>query len=97
MAKIKVSVERIDGHCNLPVQVGDHFYVVDSKLLVPEGQHICIWALQSMMPVFPIFGVRDNLEDSHWVRKVRTFTCPDPEGRVHYRLEQIDSRAEKKS
>ncbi len=37
MAKIKVSVERIDGSCSLPVLVGDHFYVEDSKLYVPAG------------------------------------------------------------
>jgi len=29
MAKIKVTVERIDGYCNLPVHIGDHFYVED--------------------------------------------------------------------
>jgi aldehyde:ferredoxin oxidoreductase len=27
MAKIKVSVESIDGYCNLPMLVGDHFYI----------------------------------------------------------------------
>jgi uncharacterized repeat protein (TIGR04076 family) len=77
MARIKVSVERIDGHCNLPVQVGDHF----------EGKHICIWALQSMMPVFPILAEKDRLDEGHWVRKISTFSCPDPKGLVQFRLE----------
>lgn len=90
MAKIKVSVEKIDGYCNLPVQVGDYFYVEDSKLYVPEGKFVCIWALQSMMPVFPILSVRDSLEKGHWVRKVKNFTCPDPEGLVQFRLEVMD-------
>ena len=62
MSKIKVTVERINGYCNLPVQVGDFFYVEDSKLIVPDGQHVCIWALQSMMPIFPIFSERNCLE-----------------------------------
>ena len=87
MARIKVSVERIDGYCNLPVQVGDHFFVEESKLGVPEGQYVCIWALQSMMPIFPILAVRDRLEDGHWVKKVQNFVCPDPKGLVHFRLE----------
>ncbi len=87
MARIKVSVEKIDGYCNLPVQVGDYFYVEDSKLFVPDGQHVCIWALQSMMPIFPILNVRDRLEDGHWVKTVKNFVCPDPKGLVHYRLE----------
>jgi uncharacterized repeat protein (TIGR04076 family) len=90
MAKIKVSVEGIDGHCNLPVQVGDYFYVEDSKLSVPEGKFVCIWALQSMMPIFPILEVKDRLEDGHWVKKVKNFSCPDPEGLVKFRLELVE-------
>ena len=89
MAKIKVSVERIDGYCNLPVQVGDYFYVEDSKLTVPEGKHVCIWALQSMMPVFPILNERDKLDDGHWIKTVDRFSCPDPKGLVQYRLEIV--------
>jgi carbon-monoxide dehydrogenase iron sulfur subunit len=89
MAKIKVSVDRIDGHCNLPLLVGDHFFVEDSKLFIPDGKFVCIWALQSMMPVFPILAARDQLEDSHWVKKVKTFSCPDPKGLVQFRLEVV--------
>ena len=90
MAKIKVSVERIDGYCNLPMLVGDSFCVEDSKLSVPEGKYICIWALQSMMPIFPILANRDRLDEQHWIRKVNRFSCPDPKGLVQYRLELIE-------
>ena len=90
MAKIKVSVERIDGYCNLPMLVGDYFTVEDSRLYVPEGKYICIWALQSMMPIFPILASRDKLEEGHWVKKVKNFSCPDPKGQVQYLLELIE-------
>jgi uncharacterized repeat protein (TIGR04076 family) len=90
MAKIKVSVERIDGYCNLPMQVGNYFFVEDSKLYVPDGQHVCIWALQSMMPIFPILEERDKLEDGHWIKKVKIFSCPDPDGLVQFRLDMIE-------
>ena len=90
MAKIKVTVERIDGHCNLPMQVGDCFYVEGSKLTLPEGKHICMWALQSMMPVFPILSQRDRLDEDHWVREISTFSCPDPKGLVQYRLDVME-------
>ena len=90
MAKIKVTVERIDGYCNLPVLIGDHFFVEGSKLQVPEGAHVCIWALQSMMPVFPILNVRDCLPDDNWVKTVKHFTCPDPDGKVIFRLEVVE-------
>lgn len=89
MPKIKVTVERIDGHCNLPVLVGDHFFIEGSKLVVPEGTNVCIWALQSMMPVFPILNVRSSLPDGHWVKSVKHFTCPDPDGKVIFRLELV--------
>jgi uncharacterized repeat protein (TIGR04076 family) len=90
MAKIKVSVERIDGYCNLPMHVGDHFFIEDSKLMVPDGKYICIWALQSMMPVFPILSARDKLDEGHWVKTVDRFSCPDPNGLVQYRLELVE-------
>ena len=42
MAKIKDTVEKIDGYCNLPMLVGDHFYVKGSKMTIPEGKLIAI-------------------------------------------------------
>jgi len=90
MARIKVTVERINGHCNLPHLVGDHFFVDGSRLMIPEGGHVCIWALQSMMPIFPILSVKDRLEAGHWVGKVKTFSCPDPQGLVQFRFEVVE-------
>ena len=90
MTKIKVTVERIDGHCNLPMLVGDCFFIEGSKLTIPDGEHVCIWALQSMMPIFPIFSEKEKLDDDHWVKNVKHFSCPDPKGLVQYRLELVD-------
>jgi carbon-monoxide dehydrogenase iron sulfur subunit len=90
MVKIKVTVERINGYCNLPMLVGDHFFVEGSKLTIPEGKHICIWALQSMMPIFPIFPEKEKLDDEHWVKGIKHFSCPDPAGLVQFRLELIN-------
>jgi uncharacterized repeat protein (TIGR04076 family) len=90
MAKIKVTVEKIDGYCNLPMQIGDYFFVNGSKLTVPEGKHICIFALQAMMPVFPLLNVKDELDKTHWIRKIKTISCPDPKGQVQFRLEVVE-------
>jgi uncharacterized repeat protein (TIGR04076 family) len=90
MAKIKVTVERIGGYCNLPLLVGDSFIVDGSRLLVPDKKPVCLWALQAMMPVFPILTVKDRLEDSHWVKRVKTFSCPDPDGLVQFRIETLE-------
>ncbi len=89
MARIKVTVERVGGCCNLPSLVGDSFTLDGAKLSVPPGKFVCMWALQSMMPVFPILGVQEKLETTHWVYAVRHFTCPDPKGQVVFRLERL--------
>ncbi len=90
MAKIKITVERIEGYCNLNMLVGDQIYIEGSKLTIPEGKYMCMWALQAMMPVFPILNEKSSLPDEHWVKKVKHFSCPDPKGRVIYRLEVVD-------
>lgn len=92
MARIKVTVERIDGYCDMPMLVGDHFHLDGSKISIPDGKHICMWALQSMMPIFPILNAKDKLDDGHWIKSVKHFCCPDPKGKVLYRLELIDSK-----
>ena len=89
MPKIKVSVERVGGCCNLPVMVGDAFFLDGSRLSVPDGAFVCMWALQSMMPVFPTLGVKEHLPQSHWVHAVRHFACPDPKGQVVFRVERL--------
>ena len=90
MTRIKVTVERIDGYCNLPMQVGDYFFVDGSKLTIPEGKHICMWALQSMMPIFPLLQ-RIEPKKGDWTGKSgQLFVCPDPKGKVHYRIERIE-------
>ncbi len=88
MARTKVIVERIDGYCDMPMLVGDYFYLQGSKLIIPEGKHVCMWALQSLMPIFPIFNVKDKLDDGHWIKTVKHFSCPDPKGKVIFRIEK---------
>jgi len=89
MYKLKVTAEKIDGYCNQPILVGDSFIVDGGKILIPQGRHICMWALQSMMPIFPLLQ-RAQPEKGDWTGKGgQVFVCPDPKGRVHYRIERI--------
>ena len=89
MYKLKVTAERIDGYCNQPILVGDSFILDGCKITIPEGKHICMWALQSMMPIFPVLQ-RDSGEKGDWTSKVQVFVCPDPKGKVHYRIERTN-------
>ena len=89
MYKLKVTAERIDGYCNQPILVGDSFTLDGGRIMIPHGKHICMWALQSMMPIFPLLQ-RGQPEKGDWTAKGgQLFVCPDPKGRVHYRIERI--------
>lgn len=91
MQKLKITVERIDGYCNQPMLVGDCFYVEGGKIMIPEGKTICLWALQSMMPIIPLMQRSSSIADKNdWTSRAGQFVCPDPKGLVHYRLEQTD-------
>jgi uncharacterized repeat protein (TIGR04076 family) len=91
MHRLKVSVERIDGYCNQPLLVGDHFIVDGGKIFVPDGRFVCMWALSAMMPIFPLLQRSGEPVEGHadWTGKVNQFVCPDPKGRVHYRIERL--------
>lgn len=88
MPRLKVTVERIDGYCNQPMLVGDYLLVDGGRLIIPEGKHFCMWALQSMMPIFPLLQRSGGRGD--WTDKVNQFCCPDPKGKVHYRIEKLE-------
>jgi uncharacterized repeat protein (TIGR04076 family) len=89
MTKLKITVERIDGYCNMPMLVGDYFYVDDYKLKIPGEKGICMWALSSIIPLVPLINEQDCLSDDHWAKKVEHIACPDPKGKVIYRVEPI--------
>ena len=89
MHKLRITVERIDGYCNQPMLVGDSITVDGGKIRIPEGKHICLWALQSMMPILPMLE-RTGTEKADWAGKAGIlFVCPDPQGLVHYRIERV--------
>ena len=89
MHKLKITVERIDGYCSQPHLVGDSFTIEKGMIRIPEGKHICMWALQSMMPLFPMFQ-RIEFKEGDWVSKEdQQIVCPDPKGLVHFRIERM--------
>ena len=89
MYKIKITVEKIDGYCNHPMLVGDSFTIEGGKIMIPEGKYVCMWALQSMMPIVPLLQ-RVEPKKGDWTGKAnQLFVCPDPKGLVHYRIERV--------
>lgn len=88
MYDLRVVVEEVKGFCDMPMQVGDYFEVRAGRIIVPPGKHICMWALQSLMPFFPV-KQRDSKEENDWIPYTKRICCPDPNGMVIYRIDRI--------
>jgi uncharacterized repeat protein (TIGR04076 family) len=93
MYDLRVTVERVAGFCDLPMKPGDYFELRGSALVLPEGGHICIWALQSLMPFLPAKQRATN-DPNDWIPSTTRLVCPDPNGGVVYRVERIGEKAD---
>ena len=89
MFDLRVVVEEVRGFCDLPMRPGDYFEVRGGRIIVPEGKHICLWALSAMLPMFPA-KQRKIDEENDWLPSTQHMCCPDPNGMVIYRIDRID-------
>lgn len=91
MYNLRVVVEKIEGFCDLPMEIGDYFEVKGSAIYIPKGQKICLWALQSLLAFLP--AKQRNFDDPNdWLPKTKRLTCPDPNGRVIFRVDLVDPK-----
>ena len=94
MYELKVSVMKVKGTCTAdpPMKPGDYFTVRDGAIEIPDGGYICLYALQSLMPLLPSKERKIAEErDQDWVWRVNTAQCPDPKGRVIFKIEQVST------
>jgi uncharacterized repeat protein (TIGR04076 family) len=89
--ELKIIVKKVMGECTAdpPMKPGDHFIVSEGDIRIPEGGYICLWALQSLMPMIPA-KEREIAEqrDEDWMWRVHHAQCPDPKGRVIFEIER---------
>jgi uncharacterized repeat protein (TIGR04076 family) len=92
MYELKVTVTKVLGECTAdpPMKPGDYFTVRDGDIRIPKGGYICLWALQNLLPVITP-KEREILEekDEDWMWRVHHAQCPDPEGRVIFKIERV--------
>ncbi len=88
MYRLRVVVEEVKGFCDLPMNVGDYFEIDGGRLVLPQGKHVCIWALQAMMPLLTV-KQREVNEPNDWAPNTSRIVCPDPNGLVIYRIDRI--------
>ena len=91
MYELKITVQKVMGTCtaNPPMMPGGSFTVNDGDIQIPQGGHICMWALQSLMPLITA-KERELAEENgdDWMWRVHHVQCPDPKGRVIFRIER---------
>lgn len=88
MHDLRVVVEEVKGFCDLPMAVGDYFWVRGGRLIIPDGKHVCLWALQSLLPMLPL-KQRALAEENDWVPHTNRMACPDPDGMVIFRIDRV--------
>ena len=87
---LRVVVEEVKGFCDLPMKPGDYFEVRGGRIIIPDGGHMCLWALSALMPMFP--AKQRNSDDANdWLPSTSRLCCPDPDGMVIYRIDRIAS------
>jgi uncharacterized repeat protein (TIGR04076 family) len=90
--ELRITVKKVIGECtaNPPMMPGDYFTVNDGDIQIPEGGYICMWALQSLMPLITA-KEREIAEekDEDWMWRVHHVQCPDPKGRVIFKIERV--------
>jgi uncharacterized repeat protein (TIGR04076 family) len=90
--ELKVGVTKVLGRCTAdpPMKPGDYFTVRDGDIRIPEGGYICLWALQSVLPLItPKEREIAEREDEDWMWRVHHAQCPDPDGRVIFKIERV--------
>jgi uncharacterized repeat protein (TIGR04076 family) len=92
MNQLKIRVSKVLGTCTAksPLKPGDYFTVDNGDIRIPEGSHICIWALQSLLPLIPAKERDTGKRDDDWLWRVHHAQCPDPAGRVIFKMEPVE-------
>jgi uncharacterized repeat protein (TIGR04076 family) len=89
--ELRITVKKVMGECTAdpPMKPGDYFTVSDGDIQIPDGGFICLWALQSLMPLITA-KEREIAEerDEDWMWRVHHAQCPDPNGRVIFKIER---------
>jgi uncharacterized repeat protein (TIGR04076 family) len=92
MYELKISVKKVMGKCTAhpPLKKGDFFTIRDGDIRIPKGGFVCLWALQNLlMLITPKEREIAEKKEDDWMWRVSHAQCPDPNGRVIFKIEQM--------
>jgi uncharacterized repeat protein (TIGR04076 family) len=91
MNGLKITVTKVLGECTStpPMKTGDFFTVENGDIRIPDGGFVCAWALQNILPLLPAKERRiSERRTDDWMWRTHHVQCPDPKGRVVFRIEK---------
>ncbi|GAA4431822.1 hypothetical protein GCM10023169_36780 [Georgenia halophila] len=84
---LRVVVDRIEGRSVCGMRPGDSFEVTcSSRLSIPDGGHVCLYALSAVLPLLP--AAQRAVDPGDWLATDNEVACPDPEERLIMRIER---------
>ena len=82
---LRVVVETINGRSVCGMKRGDWFEVTNSAPeRIPEGKHICMYAIASVLPLLP--AKQRVMPENDWLESDSLVACPDPEEQLIMRI-----------
>ncbi len=88
---LRVTVVSIAGRSTCGLRVGDWFELTESsRLRLPPGQHFCIYALASVLPL--LAAKQRELDPNDWMARDTLVSCPDPDEGLVMQIERIARR-----
>ncbi len=88
---LRVTVVEIRGRSVCGLSVGDYFELTESsRLRLPPGQHFCLYALASVLPL--LAAKQRELAENDWLASDSLVCCPDPEEGLVMRIERTAQR-----
>jgi uncharacterized repeat protein (TIGR04076 family) len=83
---LKITCVKAEGKCSR-MKEGKTFFVRNAKLVLPEGESLCIFALGSLLQ--PITGaIIPSQEGEGMLDVLKEWQCPDPLAKVVFRIEE---------
>ncbi|MFX0195277.1 MAG: TIGR04076 family protein [Candidatus Hodarchaeota archaeon] len=70
--------------------VGDQFEVKKGTIYLPKNKHICLYALNSILPLIPAKERTITVEGDDWLPRVNRVMCPDPEGQLIFEIREYE-------
>ena len=84
MYDVKVTINKVVGHCAAGFKEGDYFYLKGPNLVPTNCKGICIYGISALIPYLTAY-CRDT-SPNDWINFRKELQCPDNKNTVTFGL-----------